>query len=119
MNQNSAILRFTSDGKAVFYCPGCKARHAVPVNGSPNSWGFNGSATVPTFRPSVMVQGVAPVCGEAEMDRLLDTGVAIKDIPHEATVCHSFVTNGRIQFLADCTHSLAGQTFDLPEFPRG
>ena len=29
--------------------------------------------------------------------------------------CHSFVTDGRIQFLADCTHPLAGQTVDLPE----
>jgi len=30
-------------------------------------------------------------------------------------VCHSFVTDGRIQFLGDCTHNLAGQTVDLPE----
>lgn len=34
-------------------------------------------------------------------------------------VCHSFVTDGRIQFLSDCTHSLAGQTVDLPEMPAG
>ena len=34
------------------------------------------------------------------------------------TVCHSFVTDGRIQFLADCTHALAGQTVDLPEWPK-
>lgn len=30
-------------------------------------------------------------------------------------VCHSYVTNGRIQYLGDCTHELAGQTVDLPE----
>jgi hypothetical protein len=29
--------------------------------------------------------------------------------------CHSFVTNGKIQFLADCTHKLAGQTVELPD----
>ena len=29
--------------------------------------------------------------------------------------CHSFVTDGRIQFLSDCTHALAGQTVDLPD----
>jgi hypothetical protein len=29
--------------------------------------------------------------------------------------CHSFVTDGRIQFLSDSTHALAGQTVDLPE----
>lgn len=28
--------------------------------------------------------------------------------------CHSWVTEGRIEFLADCTHSMAGQTVDLP-----
>ena len=28
--------------------------------------------------------------------------------------CHSFVTDGRIQFLSDSTHVLAGQTVDLP-----
>ena len=28
-------------------------------------------------------------------------------------VCHSFVTDGNIQFLSDCTHSLAGQTVPL------
>jgi hypothetical protein len=32
------------------------------------------------------------------------------------SICHSFVTDGRIQFLNDCTHSLAGQTVDLPDF---
>ena len=31
-------------------------------------------------------------------------------------VCHSFVTNGRIQYLGDCTHKLAGQTVDLPDW---
>jgi len=30
--------------------------------------------------------------------------------------CHSYVTDGRIQFLNDCTHDLAGQTVDLPEY---
>jgi hypothetical protein len=33
----------------------------------------------------------------------------------EDTVCHSWVTNGRIQFLSDCTHSLKDQTVELPE----
>ncbi len=35
------------------------------------------------------------------------------------TVCHSFLTDGRIQFLDDCTHAMAGQTVDLPSFPHG
>ena len=31
-------------------------------------------------------------------------------------VCHSFVVDGRIQFLGDCTHELACQTVDIPDF---
>ena len=31
-------------------------------------------------------------------------------------VCHSFVRNGRIEFLGDCTHGLAGKTVDLPKW---
>ncbi len=34
-------------------------------------------------------------------------------------ICHSFVTDGRIQFLSDCTHPLAGQTVDIPEWDAG
>lgn len=29
--------------------------------------------------------------------------------------CHSFITDGKIQYLSDCFHELAGQTVDLPE----
>jgi hypothetical protein len=30
--------------------------------------------------------------------------------------CHLFVTDGRIQFLDDCHHRLAGQTVDMPDW---
>jgi len=33
-------------------------------------------------------------------------------------ICHSFIRDGKIQFLGDCTHALAGQTVDLPELPE-
>lgn len=40
----------------------------------------------------------------------------LKDVEaSRPAVCHSFVRDGRIQFLADCTHAMAGQTVDLPE----
>lgn len=32
-------------------------------------------------------------------------------------VCHSFIRDGQIQFLSDCTHALAGQTVPLPAWP--
>lgn len=31
-------------------------------------------------------------------------------------VCHSFVVDGRIQFLGDCTHELVDKTVDIPDF---
>jgi hypothetical protein len=37
----------------------------------------------------------------------------------EKEICHSFVTDGKIQFLNDCTHSLKDQTVDLPDVPAG
>jgi hypothetical protein len=33
-------------------------------------------------------------------------------------VCHSFVVDGRMQFLSDCTHVMAGQTVDIPVWPK-
>jgi hypothetical protein len=36
-----------------------------------------------------------------------------------STVCHYIITAGRIQFCADSTHALAGQTIDLPDIPPG
>lgn len=84
-----------------FQCPGCGDSHVVPTVGA-NSWGYNGSLVAPTLTPSLLVRwrGCDPD----------DPDVKIFE-----TVCHSFITDGRIQFLGDCTHALAGQTVDLPE----
>lgn len=56
-------------------------------------WSFNGDVNNPTFSPSLLV---------------------FKDLPEQR--CHSFVTDGKIQFLSDCFHDLAGQTVELPEY---
>lgn len=32
-------------------------------------------------------------------------------------ICHSFVSEGVIQFLSDCTHSLTNQHVELPLWP--
>ena len=31
-------------------------------------------------------------------------------------ICHSFITDGSIEFLPDCTHELAGKTVPLEDF---
>lgn len=74
-----------------FSCPGCKHDHVYTVrtDGKEVCWSFNGDLDHPTFSPS-----------------LLNTT--------ETTRCHLFLTDGKLQFLGDCTHHLAGQTVDLP-----
>lgn len=108
MSQISKILRDAVDGNGVnflhFRCPGCNRVHGVSVNGS-HAWGWNGNVDKPTFTPSVLVTWPANPNAEEEF----------KEWRTERR-CHSFVTDGRIQFLNDCTHALAGQTVDLPPF---
>jgi hypothetical protein len=80
----------TSDGVAVgylFVCPGCRTLHYL------KGWKFNGSLTLPTFQPSILVRG-----------------------PVDGARCHSFIENGEIRFLADTTHDLANKSVPLPEY---
>jgi hypothetical protein len=98
-------------------CPGCKESHVVPVEG-PKAWGFNGNLEAPTLTPSILVTSGHFLSEHKEGDNCWCTyNAKNKDnhSPFKCTRCHSFVTDGKIQFLSDSTHSLAGQTVDLPE----
>ncbi len=53
-------------------------------------WSWNGDINNPTIKPSIRTQN----------------GV---------DVCHTWINDGKVQFLDDCTHELAGQTLDLLE----
>ena len=109
MSLLSLILRAVEGGRLMFWCPGCDGPHMVGVRSDDRpGWGYNGNAVAPTFTPSVLVTYNGPDAGQVDEDG------------HRAppATCHSFVTDGRIQFLGDCTHALAGQTVDLPERPR-
>lgn len=108
-----------SDELVSFYCPGCKDTHSINVgtDGILPAWGFNGSAEAPTFTPSVLVRGGHHLPGHTGRCWCIHNA----ERPHVAPVfkceqCHSFVTDGRIQFLDDCSHALAGQTVDLPDY---
>ncbi|WP_029074424.1 DUF6527 family protein [Kaistia adipata] len=102
MGALSKILRSTEGGRLMFWCPGCDGAHQVGVGeGAGRRWSYNGNPDAPTFMPSVLV-----TYNGADADT--PGGVP--------SVCHSFVTDGRIQFLGDCTHALAGQTVDIPEW---
>lgn len=82
-------IRKTSDNRFTFFCPGCKEAHCFS-----SSWSFNGDYfDKPTVTPSLLVTN-----GNPEYR------------------CHSFITDGKIQFLDDCSHSLKGQTIELEAF---
>lgn len=108
------ILRTIEGGMVAFWCPGCDGAHAIHVEG-PKAWGFNGNYDLPTFTPSVLVTGetwTPPVTAE-NMDEWKRSPWPQTKV---SSVCHSFVRDGRIQFLGDCTHALSGQTVALKPF---
>jgi len=109
------------DYKLSFICPGCNGRHVIshndPEGGAPN-WDFNGNFDNPTISPSILVRGtVLTDKGDADIKAWCDAGYPKRIEPFESIprICHSYITDGNIQFLSDCTHELAGQTVPLQE----
>lgn len=88
-------IRNLKGGGLTFFCPGCDQCHSVNTSARV-TWDYNGDADNPTLSPSILVR----------MPR-----------PGHQDVCHSYVRNGAIEFLNDCTHVLAGRTVPLPEWP--
>ena len=91
------LCEYVNEGERrlfVFHCPGCGYDHPFHVGYTERpSWSWNGDVDKPTFSPSLLV---------------------FKDVP--AQRCHSFVTDGNIQFLSDCFHELKNQTVEIPEW---
>lgn len=90
---NLTINKLVETGKpesfiAWFWCPGCEHPHAFYLP----RWSFDECYARPTFYPSLLNQT-------------------------SDSVCHLFLREGKLRFLADCTHALAGQVVDLPEPP--
>lgn len=91
----------------LFHCPGCNFAHGIRTATWPmpenltdkqkewfaNKWLWDGNFNSPSVSPSLNVKGA-----------------------EDKTVCHSFIENGKIRFLTDSVHSLAGQTVELPDF---
>lgn len=103
------VLRTMGDDLVGFWCPGCDEMHMVNTDMSIRpAWEFDGRYDWPTFSPSILVTGTRRVTDD-EHARIM-AGEKIEPTPR---VCHSFVREGNIQFLGDCTHHLAGQTVRL------
>lgn len=90
-----------------FQCPGCEEAHVLPTKPHERGWDFNGDFARPTLAPSILVYSHKEY-------REIDGKMQVVDTPR----CHSFVREGRIEFLSDSTHALAGKTVDLPELPE-
>lgn len=91
--------------------------HTVRVSGD-GAWQWNGSVDEPTLQPSVLFQSGHYAPGH-HGDKCWCT--YNKEHPEQASDgficvrCHSYVTDGKIQFLGDCSHSLVGQTVEIPQ----
>jgi len=99
------------------WCEGCKEKHVLYVN-TPGryNWSFNGDLDKPTFSPSLLIR-----CGHyADPNAKTCWCTYNKEhpdnpAPFECGICHSFIRDGNIQYLNDCTHYLAGKTLPLKE----
>ena len=69
-----------------FNCAGCGYTHAITET---IHW-FNQDVNKPTLTLSVLYRS-GNIC------------------------CHSYIKEGKIEYLSDCTHQLKGQTIELPE----
>lgn len=89
-------LKLSDGGKALmFFCPGCKYyHHFVIERHSPGPvWSWNGDRDKPTFSPSLGVNMAMPEFR-----------------------CHLFMRGGKIEYLQDSFHGLAGTKVDMVEF---
>lgn len=111
------IIRRGSGDRLLFWCPGCEEYHAVMIGeGSRPRWTFNGDFERPTLVPSILVRSGHYVDGKKDCWCTYEERLG-RPSPFHCRVCHSFVRDGSIQFLNDCTHALAGKTVPLTEEP--
>jgi hypothetical protein len=104
------VLKGTHTNGEAYYlieCIGCGHAHCYD-----SRWTFNGDLDKPTFTPSYLSKHKHPKGYNNKNPAPKDGwgGGYVEE------VCHSFVTNGQIKYLSDCTHELAGQTIDLIDY---
>lgn len=100
------------DRAFLFYCPGCKEHHSIDLS----RWTFNENMEKPTFSPSLLIKSVRlpnPIPLDDNGEYKIGSDSRIEGTTDH--VCHSFIIDGNIQYLSDCTHSLTGQTVPLPD----
>ena len=103
------VLRVILGDQLGFWCPGCESMHVVD-----SGWTFNGNYDRPTFTPSILVTGGHYLSTWKVGDSCWCTfNKEHPDCKFVCGRCHSFVTDGSIQFLDDCSHALKNQIIRL------
>lgn len=107
-----------SGDRLCFRCPGCQDVHSLNVGSEAGPrWSWNGSVVSPTLSPSLLIRSGHFASHWQAGDNCWCTYNAQNPehpAPFACAVCHSFVRDGQIEFLSDCTHALAGKTVPLP-----
>lgn len=112
MSALSRVLWQGKGGLLMFECPGCDGPHGIYIGeGAGPRWGWDGNVERPTFSPSILARGVVHLSDDAHAAWMRGEAPLPEPVP---LVCHSFVVDGQIQFLSDCTHDLAGQIVPIP-----
>ena len=87
------------------WCPACGDQHLFYTQVKTKSgalWSFDNNFEQPTFTPSMVITYPAVKWND-------------KEFPERR--CHYILRHGKIVYLGDSTHHLAGRTIDLPDFP--
>lgn len=101
------LRTWRGDGRSglMWWCPGCECAHVIVTQRDDGQehpcWTYDANKEAPTFSPSILVSGGG-------------TGKFGSEYR-----CHTFVRNGEIQYLGDCTHALAGKTVPMEPIPDG
>lgn len=107
-------LRISAEGGIAYRCP-CGDAHYV----TRPRWTWNGDLERPTFTPSVLVTTGHYIPLERNDGSCWCTYNAEHPddpAPFGCYRCHSYVRDGVVEFLADCTHALAGKSVPLGDW---
>lgn len=85
MSTNRLLVKDRDHNHYLFYCPGCKAAHAFDAN----RW-------------------------TVDVEKLTTSPSLLSTYP-DGRVCHLFMREGKLEFLSDCYHELAGKTVPMEE----
>lgn len=87
-----------------FYCTGCQKHHYIRVQNKSKhqgpTWEWNGSIKHPTVKPSFREF----IPADKQRGR-----------PKAHTLCHLFITKGRIRYLNDCEHAYKGKVVPMED----